>query len=140
MTTEQEHVRYQPQRSAPVPQGADLMVDTGDWTRVRKNVERLGEPLTDHANTWASAAFGAAVGLATTALTLLLTDTKAQPGLIPILWVATGFAILFGVCFFLVGRTEKDRRSVSVDAVCEDMDDVAERAGRPELRAPLKDN
>lgn len=47
------------------------------------------------------------------------------------------FSLLFAVCFALVGHSQKQHRHTSVANICEDMDDVAERRGRPELRAPL---
>lgn len=54
-------------------------------------------------------------------------------GLVPSLWVAFGFSVLFAVCFGVVGKTTKKQRGENVESVCEDMDDVAERAGHPGL-------
>jgi hypothetical protein len=49
------------------------------------------------------------------------------------LWVAFGFCALFAVIFLLIGKAEKKRYRVSNQAVCDDMDDLAQRAGHDGL-------
>lgn len=109
------------------------MIGHGDWVRLRRRTGRLGETLTDFASTCAAAAFGAAVSLFCTIIALNTGDPEVPSGMIPSLWVAFGFSILFTVCFGVVGRTTKRQHSENVHSICEDMDDVAARAGHPGL-------
>jgi len=102
-----------------------MLVNPTDWRRIRRNVEELGEPLTEKATTWAATALGAMIACALGLVSLLITEDELAAAVIVGFALATGFSLIFAVCFFLVGRTEKRRQRVSVDAVCDDMDDVA---------------
>ena len=102
----------------------NMAVRVADWKRIRANVERLGEPLTEHATTWAATALGAAVGLGATVASLVFTESEVRPGLVPSLIIATCFAVLFAVCFYIVGRREARRSRLLASDVCADMDEV----------------
>ena len=84
--------------------------------RVRRNVGRLRKPLVHHASKWASMAAGAAIGLASAAITLANTDSDPAPGVVAVFWVACGFCAAFAICFGIVGFETKE---------------AAERAGHP---------
>jgi hypothetical protein len=101
-----------------------MAVRVADWKRIRANVERLGEPLTDNAQTWAATAVGGAIGLGATIASLLFTDNRVTPALIPCLIVATAALLLFAICFGLVARRETKRSTLVASAVCGDMDEV----------------
>jgi hypothetical protein len=106
-----------------------MPIQRSDWDRIRKNVGRLGEPLTDQATTWAATAAGGAIGVGTTILVITRTETTVQAGVVPSLWIAFGACVLFAACFGVIGRTARSRHHVNVVTVCEDMDDVAVDAG-----------
>jgi nucleoside recognition membrane protein YjiH len=100
------------------------MIYQNDWQRIRANVERLGEPLIDHALTWAATAVGAGIGLVATVVSLLATGSQVAPGVVPSFLVAVLFSAVFAICFSLVGQAAKKRHRISVATVCEDMDRV----------------
>lgn len=133
MSPELEDRQLETSTTFKVPQGEHLMIGHGDWIRLRRRTGELGEALTDFASTCAAAAFGAAISLLCTIIALSVGDPKVPAGMVPSLWVAFGFSVLFAVCFGIVGRTTKKQRGENVDSVCGDMDDVAERAGHPGL-------
>jgi len=116
-----------------------MPVQRSDWDRIRKNVARLGEPLSDHATTWAATAVGAAIGLVTTIVVITKTETTVQAGVVPSLWVGFGACVLFAICFAAIGRNTRSRHHVNVVAVCEDMDDVAVDAGHQAGVLPSKE-
>jgi hypothetical protein len=103
-------------------------VRRADWTRIRRNVELLGDPLTERSTTWAATALGIAVGIGGIAIGLMASDSDVKPGFIPALLVAAIAALVFAGCFTAIGRTEKKRRGLDVTSVCADMDDVLHHA------------
>jgi hypothetical protein len=117
------------EEEAQVPEGRPMVVDVADWTRIRENVENLGDPLTDRASTWGAVAIGAAIAVVGVIATVELGSTKPAAGLRTGLWVAFAFCFLIAALFFRVGQTEKKRYGVSNRAICDDMDAVAERGG-----------
>ncbi len=110
-----------------------MMVDTGDWARVRKTIESLGDPLTDRASAFAAILAGAAISLLGVIVSVHIGDTHPSSGLSVGLWVAFAFCSLFSLVFLLMGKSEKRRYHVSNRAICSDMDDLAKRAGHEGL-------
>ena len=113
--------------------GEHMAVDVADWGRIRRNVESLGEPLTERATTIASILIGAGVSLLGLAIALEHSSPSPSSSLLAGLWVAASACILFAPGFFLVGLRERQRYRLSNRVVCEDMDDVATRLNRPGL-------
>jgi hypothetical protein len=130
---ELQKVTYSAPGEFTIPEERHMGVRPSDWERLRQNVERLGEPLTDHAITWAATAVGAAIGLLGTNIALKTSGTHPAHGVVPVLWALTACAVIFAVCFGLVSRAERKRRGLSVETVCRDMDGVAKRAGHEGL-------
>jgi hypothetical protein len=133
---EASHVSYSREESAPIPTVRRMMVSGGDWRRVRRNVERLGEPLTDQATTWAATAVGGCIGVAGSLVALYATEDKPDGRIVLGLAVALGFLVAFAICFGLIGRTARKRHKISVATVCEDMDEITVAAGREDLVPP----
>lgn len=115
-----------------------MVVDVADWVRIRKAVERLGDPLVEWAIAWAGIAVGVVLALLTIELTLHTTTSDPQTGLRTGLWVGMVAGVLFAICFGAVGLRERKRHGASSRGVCEDMDDVAERMGLKGLGATEK--
>jgi hypothetical protein len=113
--------------------GEHMAVDVADWWRIRRNVESLGEPLTERATTIASILIGAGVSLLGLAIALEHSSPSPSSSLLSGLWVAAGASILFAPGFFLVGLRERRRYRLSNRVVCDDMDDVAQRLNRGSL-------
>lgn len=128
-------IKVSREEEVSVPTGQRMMVDVADWARLRRRIGRLGEPIADHATTWAATAVGASIGLGVTAIVLERTASRVEPGVIPCLWVAVGFLVLFAICFGLAGRVSQRHHTVYVHDVCEEMDEVAERLGHEGLGA-----
>jgi hypothetical protein len=122
-------VTLQQEHQVTIPVEERMMVNIGDWERLRKDIEKLGDPLIDWAVTWAAAAAGAGVAILGTAVSLKASAGAHHPSLEAGLWVALGACVIFAICFGLVGSREKKRHGATSSDVCEDMDDVARRAG-----------
>ena len=118
-----------------MPAGKRMGVDLSDWARVRRNVERLGESSFDRAMAIAATLIGAILALAGIIASIKTGTTKPASGLLTGLWVALALCALFAVIFLAMGAAEKRRYRVSNKAICEDMDDVADRLGHPGLGA-----
>lgn len=128
-----------------VPSGQRMMVSTGDWSRIRRNAARVGDPPTEYAGTGSVALSGAAVTLLGVAIGLEHATPAASTSLLTGLWVAFALCAAFAVVLFLIGRQVRARFGVSHLALCEDLDDVARRAGheglgmrRPKRRIGIK--
>jgi hypothetical protein len=63
LSEEQAQLSYSQSHTVMLPQGQRMILDTGDWRRIRENVETLGDSLTDRAMLWASVLAGAALAL-----------------------------------------------------------------------------
>jgi hypothetical protein len=118
-----------------VPTGERMMVSTGDWSRIRQNTEKMGEPPAEYATTGAVALAGAAVTLLGVVIGLEHATPAASSNLLTGLWVAFALCSAFAVVLFLIGRRDRARYRVSNGTICNDMDDVAERCGHPDLGA-----
>jgi hypothetical protein len=117
-----------------VPEGDGMMVDVGDWSRIRGAVERLGDPIVDWAGIWASIAVGAV--LAQVAVVATIDTTKdAHKELLTALKVSIAFCALFAVFFGIVGLREHRKHSVTSRGICKDMDEIATHLGHPGLGA-----
>lgn len=128
-----ETLRVNREEEVTVPSGQSMMVETSDWARVRRNIEHLGEPLTERSSTFGSVLFGAALTLLGVIVPIELAKQPPDSSLIAGLWVSFGFCLLFAFLFFLIGKSEKKRYGTSNHAICGDMDDLAARAGHPGL-------
>jgi hypothetical protein len=122
-------VTLQQEHQVTIPIEERMMINIGDWERLRKDIEKLGDPLIDWAMTWAAAAAGGAVAVLVAAVSLKASGGSDHPGLESGLWVGFAACLVFALCFGLVGRREKKRHGATSSDVCEDMDDVARRAG-----------
>jgi hypothetical protein len=135
-----EQVSYQRQGVMTLKREEPMPVQRSDWDRIRKNVARLGEPLTDNASTWAATAVGAAIGLLGTIVTLTKTDTSVEAGVIPSMWVAFAACVIFAICFGRLGLVSRQQHGVDVKSVCEDMDDVAKEVGHRPGEMPMRES
>ncbi len=126
-------INYTREVSLTFPREEPVMVRPGDWSRIRRSVERLGEPLIDRAHTWSATAFGGALGLGGTLGALFAFDDEPKPEIVAGAVVLIFACVVFSICFGLVGRAEEHRYRISSRTICEDMDGVATEAGRPEL-------
>jgi hypothetical protein len=128
-----DRIKINREEELTVPSSERMMVDIGDWARLRRHLGQLTEPLGDHSMTWAATAVGAGVGLSATVVVLEKTESHVEAGVIPSLWIAVAFSLLFGLCFSLVSRSSRKRHGIDIKAICEDMDDVADRLGHEGL-------
>jgi hypothetical protein len=119
-----------------LPTTTRMMVETGDWARIRRSVEKLGDSAFDRAATLGGILVGAAIALIGIAASIETGSTKPGPGLLTGLWVAFGFCTFFALILLGMGFSEKRRYRTSNRAICEDMDDVATRANHPGLGVP----
>jgi hypothetical protein len=110
------------------------MLERADWKRIRKNLGQLAEPLTNQATTWSATALGVFFAALGGGVALIASHAATA------FWVAfivlAACAVPFVVCFYVIGRTEAERYGVSIESVCDDMDDVGERAGEPRPSEP----
>jgi hypothetical protein len=113
--------------------GEHMAVDVGDWERIRRNVEHLGEPLTERATTIASVLIGSGITLLALAVALEHSNPSPSSSLLTGIWVAGVLCVLFAPGFFSVGLRERRRYRLSNRVVCEDMDDGAKRLNRHDL-------
>jgi hypothetical protein len=118
-----------------LPTSTRMMVDIGDWARVRRNVEKLGEPLLDRASNIGAIFIGAAIALVGIIASIESGTTQPAGGLLTGLWVAFAFCAVVAVLLFVMGTTEKRRYRVVNRAICDDMDDIASKGGHPDLGA-----
>lgn len=118
-----------------LPVGEHMAVDLADWGRVRGDVERLGDSIVDWSGIWASIAFGAALALLAILLGIHTTRTDTHKELIGLLELAVAFCLIFALAFGAVGFREHKKHSVTAQAICADMDDIAIRLGHPGLGA-----
>lgn len=65
-----------------IPAGQRMMVSTSDWSRVRGNVERLGESAFDRAATLGGTLVGAAVALLGVIASIERGSTQPASGLV----------------------------------------------------------
>jgi hypothetical protein len=110
-----------------------MVIDSGDWARVRRAVERLGEPLAERVGTFGTLLVGAAVTLLGVAIGLEHATPAPSTNLLTGLWVSFCFCVVFGPVFFWIGSRDRRRYRTSNRGVCEDMDDIAQRVGKPGL-------
>lgn len=123
---------YTQDHSLTVPRRQQMVVDRADWRRIRRTVETLGDQLVGGASTWSHTAYGSAIGIAVTLLSLLATTADVEPWLKPTMGVALLFALAFAICFQVVGSRERSRITISAQAVCLDMDEVQSRCEPPD--------
>lgn len=126
-------LHYQRHGTLVLRQETPMPVDPADWTRIRRNVERLGEPLVERASTWSATAAGALITCVAALITFHATSDDEPASVIVLFGLGAVFSALFAVCFYLVGKDEKERAKINARTVCEDMDDV-ERRCRPESK------
>lgn len=129
-----DRVDFTTRGSIHVPQLDHMMLERADWRRIRRNVGRLAEPLTDQAATWSATAVGVFFASLIGGIALIASHAATA------FWIA--FLVLalcalpFAICFHVIGQTEQRRHGTSVASVCEDMDDIGDRAGEPWPDAP----
>ena len=116
-----------------LPTTTRMMVETGEWARIRRSVEKLGDSAFDRAATLGGILLGAAIALVGIAASIETGSTRPGPGLLTGLWVAFGFCTFFALLLLGMGLSEKRRYRTSNRAICDDMDDVAARANHPGL-------
>lgn len=125
----EQTVTLQQEHQVTIPIEERMMINLGDWERLKKSIERLGDPLIDQAKMWSATSVGVGITVAASIVSIEATNSTPKPGLMAGLWVALVAAILFAICFGLVGRRERKRQSVSSSHICADMDDISKRAG-----------
>jgi hypothetical protein len=128
-------VKWTQEDEAQVPSEQRMMVSTTDWARIRRGVERLGDPIVDWAAIWASIAIGAAIALIAIAVSIHTTKTDPHQELLTALKVSIAFCILFAMFFGIVGIREHRRHGTTSRGICDDMDTVSTRLGYPDLGA-----
>jgi len=129
-------VKWTAEGEAQIPPEQRMMVSTSDWARVRRNTERMGDPPTEYAVNGSLALGGASLTLLGVAVGLEHATPSPSSSLLTGLWVAFALCAVFAGVLMLIGRRERARYRVGHRSVCEDMDEVAARGGRPGLGVP----
>lgn len=126
------HVTIAREDQVTLPTRTLMMVETGDWVRIRKNLERLGDSTIERMSTLGSIVLGAGVGLIGICISVEI-GSQGTSALHDVLWAVGASCLFFAACFLILGLGERRRYRVSNLALCADMDDVAERLGHSGL-------
>lgn len=126
-------VDYQRPGRLTIAEERPIPVNSGDWDRIRKQVAQLDEPTSDNSTTWSATALGAFITCVVALVTFHATPENDSATVIVGFAMGAVFSALFALCFYRLAHQARQTRHISVRALCEDMDDVATRAGHSAL-------